>query len=77
MVNQKLGKMFNTAYASGCENDIEFDTKFLIDHWDVEATCKHCKCSGKSESPADIETAFAKMLKEFQEKHDNLPSIGD
>lgn len=69
MINQKLGKMFNIADFREC-GDITFETSFHDSHWRVSVICVHGTCTDVSESPADLETAFAKVLNKFQVEHE-------
>ena len=62
MISQKIGKIINTC------NDTVFSAR-SGEVWTVDAECTHGKFTAKSSGPADIESAFIKLVKDIRAAH--------
>lgn len=67
MIAQKLGKIYNIANFNSC--DVTFTVVSNGQFWAASSACEHGDLTEKSEGTTDLETAFAKLLREFQALH--------
>lgn len=66
MVNQKIGKMINIC----TDSMVRWNVDNLSDGlWTVRASCPHGNFVSQSDSVADLETAFGRMLTSFRNAH--------